>query len=515
MSAPSYWLSASVLTITSAPSFSPASSPAWKPAARPLLFVSRTMWSTPCCARDLDRAVGRAVVDDQPLDRVEAGDLAREVGERQRQLLLLVETGDLDDELHGAVTANALPAGRRRVGGCRREPRLRRGVLPSHGSGILVPNMDTATRQQRAAPAPWRSAMLASAPSRPPVAALGAARPTRTRPARPAPPRARGCCSRSRFLLRLWGIKQGLPYSYNVDEATHFVPRAIGVLRPRPEPALLPQPARLLVPAAPRVRAVVRRRGRGAARLRDRSDRGLRRRPRRRARSSARSPCGSPTWPARASSTARVGLLAAAIFGVAFLPVFYSHLALNDVPDARPGRARRCTAPPRVLRRGAPARLRDRRHRRSGSPRPRSTPAAITLLLPAGGVRLRRAPAARRWSLRGGSLLAARAARCSRSSSPTRTRCSTSRRSTPASRRRRRWPAAGPVKLGTTAGSGIAYYLWTFTWGLGWVPALAAIGGAVAAARARAGSRWRWCCCRRRSPSSSSWATSSASSGAG
>src|SRR5438309_1222569 len=30
------------------------------------------------------------------------------------------------------------------------------------------------------------------------------------------------------FLLRLWGIKQGLPYSYNVDEATHFVPRAVG-----------------------------------------------------------------------------------------------------------------------------------------------------------------------------------------------------------------------------------------------------------------------------------------------
>src|SRR5438270_6100565 len=29
------------------------------------------------------------------------------------------------------------------------------------------------------------------------------------------------------LLLRLWGIKQGLPYSYNVDEATHFVPRAV------------------------------------------------------------------------------------------------------------------------------------------------------------------------------------------------------------------------------------------------------------------------------------------------
>ena len=32
--------------------------------------------------------------------------------------------------------------------------------------------------------------------------------------------------------------------------------------------------------------------------------------------------------------------------------------------------------------------------------------------------------------------------------------------------------AAGedPVKLGTRAGSGIAYYLWTFTWGLGLGP---------------------------------------------
>jgi len=29
------------------------------------------------------------------------------------------------------------------------------------------------------------------------------------------------------FGLRLWGLRQGLPYSYNVDEATHFVPRAI------------------------------------------------------------------------------------------------------------------------------------------------------------------------------------------------------------------------------------------------------------------------------------------------
>ena len=48
MSPPKYWLSASVLTMMSAPSFSEASSPAWKAAASPLLFVRRTTWWTPC-----------------------------------------------------------------------------------------------------------------------------------------------------------------------------------------------------------------------------------------------------------------------------------------------------------------------------------------------------------------------------------------------------------------------------------------------------------------------------------
>src|SRR3954451_543764 len=48
-----------------------------------------------------DGAVGGAVVDDQPLHGVEAGDLARQVGERGRERGLLVEAGDLDDQLHG------------------------------------------------------------------------------------------------------------------------------------------------------------------------------------------------------------------------------------------------------------------------------------------------------------------------------------------------------------------------------------------------------------------------------
>ena len=58
------------------------------------------MWSTPCDARNRDRIVGRAIVDHQPLDDVEALDFARQVRERLGELIRLVEAGDLDDELH-------------------------------------------------------------------------------------------------------------------------------------------------------------------------------------------------------------------------------------------------------------------------------------------------------------------------------------------------------------------------------------------------------------------------------
>ncbi len=54
------------------------------------------------------------------------------------------------------------------------------------------------------------------------------------------------------FALRLWGIKQGLPYVYDVDEYGHFVPEAVAYVRPWAEPALLRQSARVDLPAARR-----------------------------------------------------------------------------------------------------------------------------------------------------------------------------------------------------------------------------------------------------------------------
>jgi hypothetical protein len=135
--------------------------------------------------------------------------------------------------------------------------------------------------------------------------------------------------------LRLWGIRQGLPYAYNADENSHFVPHAIGMFGHRLDPGYYVNP-----PAYTYVLYVLLRIGYGG----------------RNAVGDAFAANPEGIWTlARATSAvlgtiavgllylagARLagraaGLLAAAILAVAFLPVFYGHLALNDVPMLAP-----------------------------------------------------------------------------------------------------------------------------------------------------------------------------------
>jgi hypothetical protein len=135
--------------------------------------------------------------------------------------------------------------------------------------------------------------------------------------------------------LRLWGIRQGLPYAYNADEDSHFVPRAIGMLTLGWNPHYFVNPPaytdllRLVFAAWFGGRAGV-------------------------SHTFAVNPTAVFTL-ARVCAAllgtlavwllyiagARlfdrgVALLAAALEAVAFLPVFYSHLALNDVPTLAP-----------------------------------------------------------------------------------------------------------------------------------------------------------------------------------
>ncbi|HMH47337.1 MAG TPA: glycosyltransferase family 39 protein, partial [Solirubrobacteraceae bacterium] len=135
--------------------------------------------------------------------------------------------------------------------------------------------------------------------------------------------------------LRLWGVQQGLPYAFNADEADHFVPRAVHMFGHSLNPHYFANPpgftyvlhylfalayggttgvrhAFALHPAdlytLARIAAAVL--GVGALWL-------------------------LYAIGARLFSRA-VGLLAAAIEAVAFLPVFYAHLALNDAPTLAP-----------------------------------------------------------------------------------------------------------------------------------------------------------------------------------
>ena len=190
------------------------------------------------------------------------------------------------------------------------------------------------------------------------------------------------------------GHQAGLPYVYNIDEADHFVPHAVAMFGAQPEPPLLRQPARLHLSAALPLRVVVRR-ARGVSHALARA---TRRDVFTLARVAAALLGTLAVWLLYVAGARLfdrgVGLLAAALEAVAFLPVFYAQLALNDVPDARAADARRCWAAAGVLRNGrardyaiagvgARPRVRDQVHGRDRARR-RSSAAIVPRELPHG-----------------------------------------------------------------------------------------------------------------------------------
>jgi len=141
--------------------------------------------------------------------------------------------------------------------------------------------------------------------------------------------------------LRLWHIDHGLPFAFNADEAEHFVPKAVGMFRGGLDPGYYENPPALtyLLYAVFKLRFTAGFPFGGDGEL-------VR---------------GFAADPAPALETARiavafigtlvvalayaagtrfgerrVGLVAAALMAVAFLPVFYSKHALNDVVTLAP-----------------------------------------------------------------------------------------------------------------------------------------------------------------------------------
>ena len=276
--------------------------------------------------------------------------------------------------------------------------------------------------------------------------------------------------------LRLWGIKQGLPYSYNVDEATHFVPRAVSFFAHDLNPHYFLNP-----PAYSYLLQIVFELWFGSA---DAVNRAYAADPSSLyvvARVLAAVLGTLAVWltyvAARRLCGRDVALLAASIFGLAFLPIFYSHLALNDVPTLAPV-ALSLVGVAGVMRHG---RRRDYALAGLGIGLAAATKytGGITALCLLGACvcdGAGRGPAA---ALRRLALAAVVALGAFLLANPYALLDFSSFRDGVSSQASL---AAGqdPVKLGTGPGGGIGYYLWTFTWGLGWGPAVAAVGGAVA-----------------------------------
>jgi hypothetical protein len=277
------------------------------------------------------------------------------------------------------------------------------------------------------------------------------------------------------FALRVWGARHGLPYAYNADENAHFVPHAIGMFVNNGDPGYYVNPAAYThvlnfvfslwfggragvskeYAAHPEEVFLV-------------------------ARVTAAALGTMAVWllylAGKRLFDRRTGLLAAALLAFSFLPVFYSHLALNDVPTLAPI-ALSLFGAAGILREG---RVRDYVIAGLGlgvACGTKYTGGIVILPLLAASAAQFFAPGGRRPALRGILVAGVFAVVGFIGANPYAVihwdefTAGLSHQTEASS------DAIG--KLGLTQDNGVGYYLWTFTWGMGWVPLIAAIAGAI------------------------------------
>ncbi|MDQ3723550.1 MAG: glycosyltransferase family 39 protein [Actinomycetota bacterium] len=277
------------------------------------------------------------------------------------------------------------------------------------------------------------------------------------------------------FLLRIWGNGHGLPYAYNADENAHFVTRAIGLFGHDWDPNYYINP-----PAYTYLVHLVLgvwyggRAGVSNSFASDPTQIWII------ARTIAALLGTTAVWLLYLAGARlvdrRVGLLAAGIFAVAFLPVFYSKLALNDVPTLA-GVCLALWGAAGMLRNG---RMRDYVLAGIGLGLASATKytggivllpivaAAIAQFAAAGG----RASAIRGILVVGGTALVSFVAANPYAVLDFSSFWEGLTHQSDAS-------SSDAGKLGLTQDSGYAYYLWSFGWGLGLLPLCFAVGGAV------------------------------------
>jgi hypothetical protein len=289
--------------------------------------------------------------------------------------------------------------------------------------------------------------------------------------------------------LRLWGVRQGLPYAYNSDEADHFLPHAVEMFEKGTlNPGYFANPPAFTYVLHGLLSIAYGGAG-GAVHAYEHDPESVFTL----ARIAAAALGTLALWllyltGARLFNRA-TGLLAAAIEAVAFLPVFYAHLALNDVPTLAPVTLS-LLGSAGVLRKG---RARDYLLAGIGLGLASATKytggvvivplaaAVVARLLADGrGAGLR--------ALRGVALAGFAALASFLIANPYALLDYSAFHGELVHQSTLSGEAQG--KLGAPRDGGIVYYLWSLTWGLGWVPALAALGGAFTVWRSERALWW-------------------------
>jgi hypothetical protein len=278
--------------------------------------------------------------------------------------------------------------------------------------------------------------------------------------------------------LRLWGVRHGLPYVFNADENAHFVPRAIGMFGHslNPEYFINPPAYTYLLHAA----FWVRWGGRDAVGEAFAADPST-------AFTIARvlagvlgaAAAGFLVWAGARLFDRRVGLIAGTLLAVAFLPVHYGHLALNDVPALAP----LCLSLVGVAGVYRTGRLREYALAGAGlgvACATKYTAGIVLLCLVAAAVvgsDPLSHPHSRGLTLLGGLAVAAVFAVAGfLVANPYALVDLDTFRDGLQMQSETATDGGGKLGLGD---NGLLYYLGTTTWGLGWIPALAAAGGAI------------------------------------
>jgi 4-amino-4-deoxy-L-arabinose transferase-like glycosyltransferase len=276
--------------------------------------------------------------------------------------------------------------------------------------------------------------------------------------------------------LRLWGDRSGLPWAYNVDEAQHFVPFAIGMLHGNLNPSgYFANPPAYTYLLAGVFKLVF---GSRAAHIYRSSD-------------------STQIWVAARVTSAvlgtlavwllylagarlfdrRTGLIAAAVMAVAFLPVFYGKLALNDSATLAPvclslwgsagiarfGRRRDFVIAGLGLGLAAATKY---------------TGGVVLAPLIAAALACAAEPGRRRFVAQWLALAGVIALAAFIAANPY--SVIDFHRFINQLAQQSNESSEGNGKLGLTHGSGVFYYLWSLSWGVGWLPAGAAVLGALA-----------------------------------